>query len=47
MNDQSGEVTSNTSKQDDNPFQVDLALSVIFSVTIAAWSCLIVYSIII
>lgn len=47
MNDQSGEITSHASLQDGSPFQVDLALSVIFSVTIAAWTCLIIYSIIV
>jgi hypothetical protein len=47
MNDQSGEITSDTSMQNDSPFQVDFALSVIFSATIAAWLCLIIYSMII
>lgn len=47
MNNQSSEIASNTSMQDDSPFQIDFALSVIFSAAIAAWSCLIIYSMLI
>ncbi len=46
MSERSAKLASRTESQEQSQFEIDFPLSVIFLATIAAWSSLIVYSMI-